>query len=69
MESSTLRDRLLQSSDELLQSQPERLAEHPQFHHVDPPLPAFALGYKRLSFVRAAWRVVPASDRPSLAQL
>jgi hypothetical protein len=42
--------RLFQRADELLQTQPECLAKHPQLHHVNPPLPAFALGHKRLSF-------------------
>ena len=41
---------LLLRADELLQAQSERLTKHPQLHHVDPPLPALALGYKRLSF-------------------
>jgi hypothetical protein len=41
---------LLQRSDELLQTQPERLAKHPQLHHIHPPLAAFALGDERLSF-------------------
>ena len=41
---------LLQRSDELLQTQPERLTKYSQFHHINPPLSAFALGDERLSF-------------------
>ncbi len=49
-ESSPLPYCLLQSCDEVLQTQPERLAKHPQLHHIDPPLTAFGLGDKRLRF-------------------
>src|ERR1700722_7486826 len=51
-ESSPLPYCLLQRSDELLQTQPERLKKYSQFHHINPPLSAFALGDECLSFAK-----------------